>query len=156
MSNTPESSVGQTVGPVLGLAIRPVKAAPMQTCDRIDMTIEHGIEGNPGKSQKRGLTLLSKSQWQTTLGELNAELDWTTRRANVLVDAPSLEQLIGQTIRIGEVTIEVLGETNPCSVMDRALQGLNQALVPECRGGVFGRILCDGAIRVGDVVQVET
>lgn len=146
------------VGTVLGLAVRPNTSTPLQLHDSLSITVEHGIDHDHGKSKRRGITLLSQTQWLATLSDLGVSVDdlpWTTRRANVLIDAPTLEHLIGKTILVGNVRIEILAETKPCDLMDQQHQGLMQALTPDCRGGVYGRILNDGTVRIGDAVRIN-
>jgi len=38
--------------------------------------------------------------------------------------------------------------------MDQQHAGLRQALVPDCRGGVYGQVLTGGTILVGDAVTL--
>ncbi|MGH7650467.1 MAG: hypothetical protein ACREMS_01360 [Gemmatimonadaceae bacterium] len=47
------------------------------------------------------------------------------------------------------------GELTPCERMDEALPGLRAAMRPEWRGGVFGRVMSAGIIRVGYPVAWE-
>ena len=55
----------------------------------------------------------------------------------------------------GEVAIEVKGETRPCELMDDdGRTGLQAALRPQRRGGVYGQILHGGEIRVGDGIAL--
>ena len=61
---------------------------------------------------------------------------------------------IGKRLRIGEVEIDVHDETRPCDLMDYLCTGLKHALKPDTRGGVVGEVVCDGVIRVGDVVTL--
>ena len=56
-------------------------------------------------------------------------------------------------IRLGNVRIQLRGETRPCERMDEACDGLRNALDPEWRGGAFGVVLDDGTISVGDRVE---
>jgi len=42
----------------------------------------------------------------------------------------------------------------PCHVMEETAPGLRAALTPAWRGGVHGRVLRAGAIRVGDAVEI--
>lgn len=148
----------QSFGTVLGLTVRPSRDTALQPCGQLSITATHGIEDDHGRATKRGITLLSQTQWLATLDDLGVSVDdlpWTIRRANVLIDAPTLQTLIGQTIRIGEVLVRVIAETEPCDLMDRQYSGLKQALTPDCRGGVYGRILNDGVVHVGDAVLIE-
>ena len=56
---------------------------------------------------------------------------------------------------IGDLVLEITGETDPCSRMDEARQGLRLALTPEWRGGVCCRVVTGGDIAVGDAVRLE-
>ncbi|MFH1111309.1 MAG: hypothetical protein V1790_19250 [Planctomycetota bacterium] len=40
------------------------------------------------------------------------------------------------------------------SLMDQQHAGLRQALVPDCRGGVYGQVLAGGAVCIGDHVTL--
>jgi MOSC domain-containing protein YiiM len=115
--------------------------------------IDGGLGDDLRPSRDRGLTLLSAEQWKDVTRELGVELPWHTRRANLLIDGVgSLNPWIGRTIEIGEVLLEVLGETEPCGMMERLHAGLRRTLEPDCRGGVHGRVLRGGTVRVGDPV----
>lgn len=85
--------------------------------------------------------------------ELDAELDPSTRRANLMVSGISLRDSLGRVLRIGDCRVRVMGETKPCRRMEEALPGLEQAMWPDWAGGAFGTVLDDGVIRVGDVVE---
>jgi MOSC domain-containing protein YiiM len=112
------------------------------------------LEGDHGKSAKRGVTLLSSAQWVEAVADIGLDLPWHTRRANVLIDVPSLGALVGQTIRLGKVEVLVNGITYPCAHIEWMQPGMLKALTGD-RGGVYGTILTDGEIRVGDAVQVK-
>ena len=140
---------------VLGIALRPVKEGPMAQVDQAQATVESGLVGDHGRSARRGVTLLANGQWREVRRELGVDLPWHTRRANILVDADSLGPWIGRTISIGEVIVEVLGENDPCPKMDRQFMGLRKALQPACRGGVYGRVVKSGVIRIGDVITIQ-
>ena len=115
-----------------------------------------GLQGDVAEEPDRGISLMSARQWQEVVRSLGTVLLWHSRRANVLVDADTLQPLIGKTIRIGE-TVEVLvtGEAGPCALMDEIRPGLREALKPDCRGGVLGRIVKGGTFAVGDRVTVR-
>lgn len=61
----------------------------------------------------------------------------------------------GRTLHVGGCRIEIRGETRPRERMNEALPGLRDAMRPDWNGGVFGVVLDDGEIRVGDPVRLE-
>ena len=76
------------------------------------------------------------------------------QRANLLVDGLDLPGTVGNRLRIGDCLFEIHGETDPCERMDELQAGLRAGLVPEMRGGVWGRVLESGQLRVGQAVEV--
>lgn len=144
-------------GRVLAIALRDGTLGPMIEVAEATATADGGIEPNHRVSAKRGLTLIAKDRWEAAVAEIHAEeLPWHTRRANLLVNGIELADLIGRTIRIGEtVRVAIHGETEPCALMDNLHPGLRAALEPDCRGGVYGRIVTGGAIRAGDEVAAD-
>ncbi|MCC7291310.1 MAG: MOSC domain-containing protein [Phycisphaerales bacterium] len=141
------------IGKVIGLAIKTGVGAPMREVSQVEAIEGAGLAGDVPPKPHRGVTLLASGHWSQVCRELSAELPWHIRRANVLIDCHELGGLIGRTIRLGEVELEILGETKPCGMMDDQHAGLRAALVPDCRAGVHGRILRAGTIRVGDNVM---
>lgn len=141
------------IGKVIGLAIKTGKGAPMREVPQVEAIEGAGLSGDVPPQPHRGVTLLASGHWSQVCRELSAQIPWHTRRANVFIDCTELGSLIGRTIQLGEVEVEVLGETRPCGMMDDLHAGLRAALVPDCRAGVHGRILRSGAIRVGDNVM---
>jgi MOSC domain-containing protein YiiM len=129
------------------------------------VTTEAGLEGDSRgrKYPRRQITVLSNEDWSEALAELAASipkasgppsLDWTVRRANVLVTGIVLPLGRGSILRIGDVELEVTGETTPCARMDEAFPGLRRALAPKGRGGATCRVTRSGRIALGDDVVV--
>ena len=139
---------------VMSIAIRTAKNGPMRELVEAEAEPGRGLTGDLRVSRSRGLTLLAQEQWQEVLQDLGAELPWHTRRANLLIAGLRLVDTIGKQLQIGEVLLEVLGETEPCGLMDRQHFGLRAALTPECRAGVHGSVIQGGTIRVGDAVRL--
>jgi MOSC domain-containing protein YiiM len=142
------------MGEVVAIAVRTAVKGPMRAVRQAVATTNGGLEGDIEVSPNRGITFIDKRQWDEVTRELNADLPWHTRRANVLVEGLTLADVIGKRIRIGFVEAMIIAETKPCGLMDELYLGLRQALVPDCRGGVYGRVTHGGAFRVGDKVTV--
>jgi MOSC domain-containing protein YiiM len=143
------------VGQVLAIAVRSAVRGPMREVLEAQATAGGGLDGDVKVSPDRGLTLVASNQWKAVQRELDADLPWHTRRANLLIHCDGLGNLIGCTLRIGQVRLKVTGETRPCGLMDELHAGLRAALRPDCRGGVHGRVVKGGVVRIGDVVTVE-
>ena len=115
-----------------------------------------GIDGNTCRSSTRQVTIIAREEWEAMMRELGATADPDSRRANVMVSGVELERTRGRTLRLGGVRIRVLGETRPCERMDEAHQGLRAAMSDRWHGGVFGEVLDDGLVTLGDTVAWET
>ncbi len=139
-------------GTVRALYVRPSKTVPAKPLSSALLIAGKGVEGDHAAPENRQITLIEKQCWEDACRDLGVELDPAGRRANVLLDAVSLASSVGRRIRIGKCVVEVVGETTPCARMDKFHQGLREALKPDWRGGVFGRILEGGEIAVGDPV----
>ncbi|MPY26394.1 MOSC domain-containing protein [Shewanella psychropiezotolerans] len=142
---------------LIAIGFKPIKQKPMTLVTKANVTCNHGVEqdffGRPGKRQ---VTVMSKEQWQTVCAELNTMLPWTTRRANLLVEGLSFTPAhVGKILQIGELKLEITGETDPCKKMEIAHAGLEAALRPDWRGGVTCRVLNDAEINTGDSVLLS-
>ena len=153
-------------GRLIGIARRGQRRAPMETVKAVDVTAEKGLEGDHkgAKFKTRQVTVLAIEDWQAALealgggaGEAAPSLDWTCRRANLLVEGLRLPRAKGAVITVGGmVTLEVTGETVPCGRMDEVAPGLLKALFPDWRGGVTCRVMDGGRIEMGDGVEVAS
>lgn len=146
---------GMDIGKVLGIALRTAVAGPMKEVRTVFGFAGRGLEGDVESKPERGITFISARQWEDVTRELGTILIWHSRRANVLIDTGSMEPLIGQKLRLGELSIRIRAETHPCALMDRIRPGLRAALTPDCRGGVHGEILKGGSFSVGDMLTLE-
>ena len=108
------------------------------------------------KHPRRGVTVLAREAWEAALADLGdaGDLDWTARRANLLVEGVALPRAMGGVVRIGAVVIEVTYPTTPCRRMDEVSPGLLRALYPDWRGGITARVVEGGAFALGDPVEV--
>ncbi len=143
-------------GKVLALALRSARRGPMELVESVTATENGGIEPNHEVKPHRGITFISSEQWAEVQRELNQpDLPWHTRRANVLVEGLVMSDLIGKTVQVGDVVVEVKKETEPCGLMDELHSGLRKTLEPACRGGVHGQVIQGGAFKVGDAISVR-
>ncbi len=125
----------------------------MDPVERARLRAGRGIEGNANQGGKRQVTLIEKEVWERLMVQLGGALDPSARRANLLVSGVRLQESRGRVLEIGGVRVRVYGETRPCNIIDEQLPGLRTALSDDWAGGVFGEILNDGEIRVGDFVR---
>ncbi|MDH5502091.1 MAG: MOSC domain-containing protein [Gammaproteobacteria bacterium] len=141
------------MGRLVGIARRDKKRGEMRTLQEAEITDETGValdyRGKPGKRQ---VTVISADVWRQVCKELGKTVPWTVRRANLLVEGVELPKEIGGELSIGEVRLQVTGETDPCFRMDEQCAGLTTALKPDWRGGVCCRVLRGGPVSVGDTV----
>ncbi len=140
-----------SAGKIVGLCVRTASGVPPVERSTLDLDAEEGVVDDHGNRERRGVTVISRESWSDTERTLGTEIPWTTRRANVLVEGVNLAKLlVGGTLRLGRCEIEVLGETFPCDLMDELHPGLKNALLPNTRGGVYGRVITPGTIEVGE------
>jgi len=139
------------------IALKTSSRVAMQSIESAQISINSGIQGDFRGAQKgRQITILSELAWHKACSEMDVELPWTTRRANLLVDGVEFdESYTGRKIRIGEVELVVTRETNPCSLMDSQQPGLTTALTPDWRGGICCEVVEPGTIKLGDQVEFD-
>ncbi|WP_380875055.1 molybdenum cofactor biosysynthesis protein [Sphingomonas sp. DBB INV C78] len=150
-------------GRLLGIARHARPRGPMETADRVSVTLDGGIEGDhrgkrkPGGTGRRQVTVITRADWDAAMADLaGPQLDWWVRRANLLIDGVDLPQQTGARLHFaGGVILEITGECDPCSRMDEIAPGLKTALAPDWRGGVTARVLADGDLAIGDEVRIE-
>jgi MOSC domain-containing protein YiiM len=112
-----------------------------------------GVSGSVDRSRRRQVTLLTLEAWQQCMTELGATLEPAARRANLLVSGIDLTNTRNRVLRVGEARLLIGGELTPCERMEQALPGLQAALRPDWRGGVFAQVVGGATIRVGDPVH---
>lgn len=145
------------MGTLMGIAWRERSRAVMQTRGSADITPESGVANDfRGKPGNRQVTVLSARAWRAACEEVGRKLDWTARRANLLVDDFDLPTEKGGVLQIGTVRLRINRETDPCSRMDEQCPGLRKALQPDWRGGVCCSVLQGGTVSIGDPVSLTT
>jgi MOSC domain-containing protein YiiM len=143
------------MGNVLGISARIESRAPMVVFASAKVSFKHGV-GDDFRGLKRNnrqITLMSIEGWEAALKELDKDLHWTTRRANILVKGIDLENTNGEVLKVGSFLVEITGELNPCERMDEQVAGLTKALTPNWRGGVTCKLLREGIVNEKDKVS---
>ena len=128
---------------------------PMDPVSAASLVEGQGVAGSVDRSRRRQVTILSQEAWRSCMTELTAELDPSTRRANLLVSGIELQHTRDRVLRIGDARLLIGGEVTPCERMEEALPGLQQTMRRDWRGGAFAQVLTGGIIRVGDAVGWE-
>jgi MOSC domain-containing protein YiiM len=155
--------LNDTTGKLIGICRRTVRRGPMALLDRATIQIDVGLTGDSvgPRHPRRLVTVLAIEDWTAALAQLNAQdmlggidLDWTTRRANLLVEGLRLPRAKGAILRIGQVELLVTGQTHPCARMDAAQPGLLKALGTGWRGGVTCTVAAGGDVALGDPAGV--
>jgi len=143
------------MGALKGIGYKLKKYEAVVTCEEAFVGlltgVAHDVRGHPGKRQ---VTVLSEEAFNEACAELGAALPWTIRRANLLISGINLENSKGKSLEIGDVVLEITGETDPCYRMDEQFEGLKDALQPNWRGGVTCRVVSEGNINLGDEVNL--
>jgi MOSC domain-containing protein YiiM len=124
----------------------------MEPQDSLELTAGKGIVGDHTFGRMRHVTIVFEDDWNAAAAVLGRSVDPAGRRANVLVSGGQGPRLVGQTLRLGSTLIEIKGITQPCPVMEQAAVGMAEALRPEGRAGVWGRVLESGRVALSDAL----
>jgi MOSC domain-containing protein YiiM len=145
------------MGNVIGIATREKTGAPMMVSSFAKISFEKGVgEDSRGLIKgNRQVTVMTQESWRNVCCELDCDIKWTTRRANLLIEGIDLENTKGDILNIGNFMLEITGELVPCNRMDEQLQGLTKALAPNWRGGVTCKVLSQGDVKEGDKVTLS-
>tara|TARA_B100000287_G_scaffold384333_1_gene390703 strand:- start:36 stop:470 length:435 start_codon:yes stop_codon:yes gene_type:complete len=142
---------------LIGIALRSNRRGQMCQIDTAAIGLKFGVKGDyRGRAGPRQVTILSQESWSDACGQLNIDLPWTIRRANLLVTGKRFSsEDVGRIISIGKVELRITRETNPCHRMEDARAGLREALDIDWRGGVCCRVEQEGIIRIGMVAELS-
>ncbi len=129
------------------------KRGPMDSVERAALDAGRGISGNANRGGRRQVTIISEERWSELMARLDADLDPSTRRANLMISGIDLQNSRGRILRIGVARLRINGETRPCERMEEAHAGLQAAMRERWGGGAFAEVLTTGAIHVGDPIE---
>ena len=145
----------ETIPELIGISITKKLMGEMEEISSADVSIETGIFGDiRGKKRNRQISVLFEDDWLDACNDVNENLHWMNRRANLFVRGVRSPQKEGSIIKIGNVKLEVRQETTPCEMMEKLKTGLFEALEKNWRGGVCCNVIEPGHISIGDDVQI--
>lgn len=140
-------------GRVERIWLKRAERGPMDPVERATLVEGKGVEDSANFGRPRQVTLIALERWLDIMAELEAEVDPSARRADLMVSGLDLDRSGGRLLTVGDCLIRIRGEVRPCERMDEAFSGLREALVPLWGGGAWGEVLRGGAIAVGDPVS---
>jgi MOSC domain-containing protein YiiM len=143
------------VGRLEAIWIKRVHRGAMDSVDEARLEEGRGLAGNVDRSRRRQVTLIEREVWEELMSGLDAHVDPSVRRANLMVSGVALAGTRGHILRIGNARLVIDGETTPCERMDEALPGLQGAMRRPWSGGVFAQVMTGGTIRIGDPIEWE-
>lgn len=155
MRSMTSEALPDTTPRVVALYLKRAHRGPMDPVREATAVVGQGLEGSVGRSRRRQVTLLELENWQRSTAQVGSDADPSRRRANVVVSGIALARTRGRVLRIGDVRLAVGGELTPCERIDDVQPGLQAALRPDWRAGVFAQVLTGGVIRAGDVIEWE-
>jgi MOSC domain-containing protein YiiM len=151
-------------GQVVAIYTAPEQGAPMESRDDVRAVTGVGLDGDryatgagkyTGKADdgKRAVTLIEREAVAAAGREYDVEIGEHETRRNVVTEGVPLNHLVGQTFRVGDVTLRGLRLAEPCAYLEGLTRpGVRRALVH--RAGLRAEIVEGGTLRVGDPVEV--
>ncbi len=138
-------------GTITNLHIARIKETPSDPVQEANAISGMGLEGDRScrKSNMRQV-LIMDNETLGVFGLVPGQI-----KENITVTGLDLSQTVaGNVVFIGgEVTMEIVGECEPCGKMDAIRQGLQGEL--NHRRGMLCTVINGGPIKVGDAIRVE-
>jgi MOSC domain-containing protein YiiM len=144
------------MGEVVSIHIVRQRDGSAEEVERATVQTNFGLEGDWRSRRNRAgqLTLIEAEALEEVGRLLGSSVPSGASRRQVVVRGVSLNELLGQRIRIGGAHLFVETPCDPCKRMEETIgTGARQAL--ERRGGVRCFVLAGGEIGVGDAVTEE-
>ncbi len=138
-------------GTIVALHIARVKGTPSDPVDAATAISAQGLEGDRSCSADNTRQVLFMDQ--ETLDRL--QLKPGQIKENITTSGVDLSLFQnGQVVFIGDaVTMELVGDCEPCGKMDAIRAGLRQEL--DGKRGVLAMVINGGPIKVGDSIRIE-
>jgi MOSC domain-containing protein YiiM len=141
------------MGKIEAIWIKRAKKGPMDPVDRAQLIAGRGLVGNANQGGRRQVSFLDADLWERLMLEMEAAINPSQRRANILVRGLDLAKSRKRILCVGDCQIRIFCETKPCRQMDEVWPGLKSALYPDWGGGASGEVIAGGIINVGDEIS---
>lgn len=144
-------------GRVSWIGLRPDRTTPMQAVTAVEAGLVGGLVGDryAAKNGRRAVSFIDGAHLPLIASRMGrVHLDPALLRRNIVVDGINLLALKGTRFRVGEALFEYTVRAHPCTKMEAAL-GPGGWNAMRGHGGVLGRVIEPGLIRVGDAVRFE-
>jgi len=144
-------------GQVDWIGIRPKKRSDIEEVAEVKISVESGLEGDHygKKGGKRMITLMQKEHLEVVSNILDAKVNPTSLRRNVVVEGVNLLALHNVRFKIGhDVILEGTGYCHPCSRMEENL-GPGGYNAMRGHGGITAKVIQGGMINLGDAVTIS-
>jgi MOSC domain-containing protein YiiM len=139
----------EAAGPVV--PVSEVRAVPGRGLDG-DRYFHQTGTYSPRPGPGREVTLIEAESVEALGREAGILLAPGASRRNVTTRGVPLNHLVGRQFRVGEVLLEGVRLCEPCAHLESLTQsGVREGLIH--RGGLRARIVTEGTIRIGDVIQ---
>src|SRR4051794_34757688 len=96
-------AVSKKQGALEAIWVKRAHRGPMDSVPQARLAEGQGVSGSVDRSRRRQVTILSREAWDACMAELDADLDPSARRANLLVAGIDLEGTRDRVLRIGDV-----------------------------------------------------
>ncbi len=137
-------------GTITNLHIARVKGTPSDPVQKATAISGLGLEGDRSayEGNTRQVLFVDKEILD------GAGLEPGQVKENITVTGLNVAQVQpGQVFTIGDVTLEAVGDCEPCGKMDAIRLGLKDQL--QGKRGMLAKVINGGGIKVGDSVRVE-
>jgi MOSC domain-containing protein YiiM len=119
-------------------------------CDRY--AEGHGSYSKPGEHPDRELTLIAQEELDWLLAEHGITLTGEQSRRNLVTKGISLNELVGQRLRIGAIEVEGMRLCQPCKPLAKVL-GFDFVHLMLNRTGLNCRIVTSGTLSLGSTIE---
>jgi MOSC domain-containing protein YiiM len=149
-------------GEVVEIFIGPEFTRPMAPVDSVKAVAGRGLEGDryyrpdeaPDSHPDEEITLIESEAIAAAQVETDVVFGPEDTRRNIVTRGVRLDDLVGQSLSVGEVVVEAI-ELNPACAYLVKITGKPFLKQLVHRGGVRGRIVSTGVIRRGDIIRTN-